>query len=45
MTRRSNCLLWAVLLYLRRRAKGKPGYLMLRRSTVMRMRTSGSSAG
>lgn len=32
MTRRSNCLVWAVLLYLRRRARGKPGYLMLRRS-------------
>lgn len=32
MTRRSNCLLWAVLLYLRRRAKGRQGYIMLRRS-------------
>ena len=29
---RSNCLVWALLLYLRRRAKGKPGYLMMRRS-------------
>lgn len=29
---RSNCLLWALLLYLRRRAKGRQGYIMLRRS-------------
>lgn len=28
----SNCIVWALLLYLRRRAKGKPGYLMVRRS-------------
>lgn len=29
---RSNCLVWALLLYLRRRAKGRQGYIMLRRS-------------
>lgn len=28
----SNCIVWAILLYLRRRAKGKAGYLMVRRS-------------
>lgn len=28
----SNCLFWAILLYLRRRRKGKSCYLMLRRS-------------
>ena len=27
---RSNCLLWACILYRRRRAKGKEGYLVLR---------------
>lgn len=30
--RYSNCAIWAILLYWRRRAKGKPGYLMIRRS-------------
>jgi len=30
--RLSNCLVWALLLYLRRRAKGRVGYLMIRRS-------------
>jgi hypothetical protein len=29
---RSNCLFWALRLYLRRRAKGFEGYLLLRRS-------------
>ena len=29
---RSNCLLWAWALYWRRRAKGREGYLLLRRS-------------
>lgn len=28
----SNCIIWALLLYRRRRAKGKVGYLMVRRS-------------
>ena len=28
----SNCIIWALLLYRRRRAKGKIGYIMLRRS-------------
>lgn len=32
LARRSNCIVWAILLYWRRRAKGKAGYLMLRRS-------------
>jgi hypothetical protein len=29
---RSNCVVWAVLLYLRRRERGRSGYLMLRKS-------------
>ncbi len=28
----SNCIVWAILLYWRRRAKGKVCYLMIRRS-------------
>lgn len=30
--RLSNCILWAISLYLRRRRKGKRGYLLVRRS-------------
>jgi len=29
---KSNCIVWAIALYLRRRAKGKFGYIMVRRS-------------
>lgn len=29
---RSNCIVWAVALYWRRRRKGREGYLLLRRS-------------
>jgi len=29
---RSNCLLWAVTLYLRRRRRGRHGYVIARRS-------------
>ena len=29
---RSNCFAWAIALYLRRRAKGREGYIMIRRS-------------
>lgn len=32
MTRRSNCLIWAVLLYLRRRVRGKACYVSIRSS-------------
>lgn len=31
---RSNCALWALLLYWRRRAKGRSCYLMVRRSRM-----------
>lgn len=32
MRTRSNCIVWAVLLYLRRRRRGREGYLMVRAS-------------
>lgn len=32
MTRRSNCLFWAVAMWIRRKRKGKAGYLVMRKS-------------
>lgn len=35
--RKSNCLIWAILLYTRRRKKGKEGYLSFRGSRLARI--------